>query len=129
MNQHTSLFYIHNELVPDETVQLIHNRPPFGTRYSLTLDIAIALSLITVFFSFIYFTLQFIRKLGTSGRGRDCRPQRLATATTGHRSIPSFLQLQVRPKTTYTLVDYTGGNTAHFYGDLERNRRQGGGRW
>ena len=45
--------------------------PPFGTRDSLTLDIAIAFYLITdFFFYFLYFSLYAILGRGTRGRGQ-----------------------------------------------------------
>ena len=85
---------VHSGLVPDDTVQIVTNCLPFGTWGSLNLDIAIAIYLITDFFlSFLYFTLNFLRGRGSSGRGWDSRPQRLETATTGHgrRTIISTL--------------------------------------
>ena len=48
-------------LVPDDTVHMVTDCAPFGTLGSLTLDITIALFLITPFlFYFLYFTLQII---------------------------------------------------------------------
>ena len=60
-----------------------------------------------------------------AGRARGRRPQRLATATTGHGGIPSLLHLEYRTKKLCALVESIGGSTAHFVEGLKVNQRQG----
>ena len=113
-------------MFPDDSIHMVTNRPLFGTRGILTLDIAIALYLITPFYLyFLCFTLQVLQGGDISGRGRGHQPQWLTTAKTGHRGIHSLLHLTYRPKTALTVVYFTGRSMAHFIEGLEVNWKRG----
>ena len=102
-----------------------NNLPPFGTWGSLALDVAISLYLITpsfILFYILYTTGYLWEWYQREGPG-DIIPKRLSDVTVGPVGISPLIHLVSRIETTYALVGFMGGSTAHFLKELELNRR------
>ena len=111
-------------LVPYNTEHMVTNHSSFGTQVRLTLDIAIAIYLITLFILFsLFYTTGSPRERDQQEGPGAIIPQQLAAVTEGPVGISTLLDLASRLETKRAQVSLEGVNPAHFLEGIEVNQR------